>query len=131
MKIAISRLRANRFGSGWTPIKRSYTSVGRPNVRLWQLFLPTRLRPHFAFGCATGHVADPRVDRSAGPEDLLPVGGVYEQGRAARRIRNPAFARREVSRPFLAGPRISPRGRHPKFDCPVGLRRLRPAASRR
>jgi hypothetical protein len=48
MKIAISRLRANRFGSGWTPIKRSYTSVGRPNVRLWRLFLPTRLRPHFA-----------------------------------------------------------------------------------
>ncbi len=37
-------------------------------------------------------------NRTVGPEDPLSVGGMYERGRAARRIGVPAFVRRDVSR---------------------------------
>jgi hypothetical protein len=43
-------------------------------------------------------VADRPVVRTVGPKHPLSFGGVYEQRRAAREVRSPAFARREVSR---------------------------------
>ena len=67
-------------------------------------------------------VAGTLVGVTASPKDPLFIGGVYEQLRAARAVRDPGFVQRDVSRQGSAETRVSPQAR----TLPIAKDSIRP-----